>query len=80
MPLLFCCLKLALSGDKESDIENLHLIGNLTDFRKSDPDMELLGTKHAIGVYKTVEMIARLYVTDSCNYPDEAQYWLNYAH
>lgn len=42
--------------------------------------MRLLGINHLPAVYKPVEMIARLYVLDSLQYPDEAEYWLNYAH
>ena len=52
---------------------------NLDDFREHDPERSLLEV-HLPEVYKAVEMIARLYVSDSLRYPDQAEYWLNYAH
>ena len=76
-PLLYTCLKLALAGDPSTNLESLHLIKSLDDFRMEDPAMNILKSTHK--VYKAVEMLARLYVLDSLSYPDEAKYWLRYA-
>ena len=78
-PLLYTSLKLALAANNETDLETMHLIGNLDEFMKEDPQLELLDQRHLPGVYKPVEMIARLYVLDSLKYPKESEYWLNYA-
>ena len=80
IPLLYVSVKLSLAADPKTSLETLHLVGSLDDFRKEDPQMKLLGMNHLPAVYKPVEMIARLYVLDSLQYPDEAEYWLNYAH
>lgn len=77
MPLLYTCLKLGIAADPETSLESLHLIKNIDDFRREDSKMQLLKSSHR--VYKPVEMLARLYVLDSLNYPEEAKYWLKYA-
>lgn len=78
-PLLFTCLKLALASDPKTSLETLHLVTNLDDFMQHDSARNLLET-HLPAVYKPIEMIARLYVSDSLRYPQQAEYWLDYAH
>lgn len=78
-PLLYTCLKLTLAGSPETKLESLHLISSLDSFREHDSHWKLL-VKHLPGIYKPVEMIARLYVSDSLRYPEQAEYWLDYAH
>jgi len=80
MPLLFSSLKLVLAADPTTTLETMHLITQIDDFLSEDPQQKLLGSKHLPHIYKPVEMIARLYVSDSLKYAREAEYWLEYAH
>lgn len=76
---MFTCLKLALASDSKTDLETLHLVTSLDDFIKHDSQRNLLEV-HLPAVYKPVEMIARIYVSDSLRYPQQAEYWIDYAH
>ena len=69
MPLLYACLKLSLAGQRNTDIRQMHMITCLDDFMREDPKMDYFTNKHLPAVYKSVEMIARLYVVDSIRYP-----------
>ena len=60
MPLLYTVLKMALSSNP-NQLQSSHTITGLDDFLRYDKDEELL-REHYVDVYKTVEMIARLYV------------------
>lgn len=37
IPLLYASVKLSLAADPTTDIETLHIVGSLEDFRKEDP-------------------------------------------
>lgn len=78
-PLLYTCIKLALASSPETKLQSMHLVDSLDSFREHDPDWKLL-PDHLPGIFKPVEMIARLYVSDSLRYPTQAEYWLDYAH
>ena len=38
LPLFYTCIKLNIAAIKETNLETMHLIENLDDFRKSDPE------------------------------------------
>ena len=65
-PLLYAVLKMALTLETEEETEvqsqsQSHLITTLDDFLDQDPDQQLL-IPLLPGIYKPVEMIARIYV------------------
>ena len=78
-PLLYAVIKLTLTLHQESDFDNdSHLFTNLDDFIKHDQSQKLL-VPLLPGIYKPVEMIARLYVQQNIQYPKQSEYWLDYA-
>ena len=78
-PLLYAVLKLGLVLNAEQEkIPISHQIQKLDDFLKHDPNQELL-MPLLPGIYKPVEMLARVYVQQNIKYTDESEYWLDYA-
>ena len=53
----------------------------MDDFLQYDQERELLlMIPNLQMVYKPIELIARIYVSETLDYPEQSQYWVMYAH